>query len=100
MINDWKSVNPPICNGRYLVTTKQGFVTISIYTKDNGWHSSDPVIAWKPLPLPYQLPFDEDTINKVVGRIIDYGQHDPQFRTGEKIKYSPSDIERILRNEY
>ena len=31
--------------------------------------------------------------------IVNYGQHDQRFRLGETIKYSPSEIMRILKGE-
>lgn len=37
------------------------------------------------------------TAEEVCSILIDYGQHDKKFRLGEKIKYSPSEVENILK---
>lgn len=37
--------------------------------------------------------FTPDEIDMI---LIEYGHHDPQFKLGEIIKYSPSDVREIL----
>ena len=39
----------------------------------------------------------EQAICKIVGEIIEHGQHDRQFKLGETIKYAPDDIGKILK---
>ena len=39
------------------------------------------------------------TAKDVYNTIIEHGQHDPQFKLGEIIKYNPSDIYKILLNK-
>ena len=39
------------------------------------------------------------TPSEVVGILVVHGQNDKQFKLGETIKYSPSDVERILKGE-
>ena len=36
-------------------------------------------------------------IDKIIGEICEHGQHDKQFRLGDIIKYSPGEIENILK---
>ena len=40
------------------------------------------------------------TIDTIVNYLVEYGQSDPRFRLGETIKYSPSEIGRILKNKF
>ena len=39
----------------------------------------------------------EQAISKIIGEICEHGQHDKQFRLGDIIKYSPGEIEKILK---
>lgn len=39
----------------------------------------------------------EQAIDKIVGEIIEHGQHDMQFKLGEIIKYAPDDVGKILK---
>lgn len=39
-------------------------------------------------------------INEIVDYLVDYGQHDHQFKLGETIKYSPSEVRHILLDYY
>lgn len=39
----------------------------------------------------------EQAIDKIVGEICEHGQHDRQFKLGETIKYTPSDVGKILK---
>lgn len=39
----------------------------------------------------------EQAISKIVGEIIEHGQHDMQFKLGEIIKYPPDEIGKILK---
>lgn len=39
----------------------------------------------------------EQAICKIVGEIIEHGQHDRQFKLGEIIKYAPDDVGKILK---
>ena len=40
------------------------------------------------------------TIDTIVNYLVEYGQSDPRFRLGETIKYSPTEIGRILKNKF
>ena len=39
----------------------------------------------------------EELIRKIELLLIETGQHDPKFRLGEFIKYSPCEVAEILR---
>lgn len=39
-------------------------------------------------------------IDTIVNYLVEYGQSDPRFRLGETIKYSPTEIGRILKNKF
>lgn len=39
----------------------------------------------------------EQAIDEIVGEICEHGQHDSRFKLGETIKYTPSDIGKILK---
>lgn len=41
----------------------------------------------------------EQAIDKIVGEICEHGQHDRQFKLGETIMYSPSDVGKILKEK-
>lgn len=38
-----------------------------------------------------------EILKESIDYLIDYGQHDKQFKLGETIKYSPSEVNRILK---
>lgn len=39
------------------------------------------------------------TPDEVWSAIVEHGQHDSQFKLGEIIKYSPSDVKKILETD-
>jgi len=39
----------------------------------------------------------EQAIDKIVGEICEHGQHDRQFKFVETIKYTPTDVGKILK---
>ena len=41
----------------------------------------------------------EELIDKIESILVEHGQHDPQFKLGEWIKYTPHDVSNILREE-
>ncbi len=42
----------------------------------------------------------EETIMAIFGALIEHGQHDHQFRLGDTIKYTPDEVEDILRQRF
>ena len=42
----------------------------------------------------------EETIAEICYVIVNHGQNDKRFKLGETIKYSPSEIEKILKEDW
>lgn len=42
----------------------------------------------------------EETIMAIWGALIEYGNHDHQFRLGDTIKYNPDEVADILRTKF
>jgi len=60
---EWITDRPPDKNGKYLVTGRQGGISILSYT-DGSWCRKWAVIAWMPLPVPYRKERSDEIYRK------------------------------------
>lgn len=49
----------PVEYGTYLICTDDGYVSTIIYDRSMGWLLSAKIIAWMPLPQPYEVESEE-----------------------------------------
>ena len=96
----------------YLVQNEYGDMLVARYTHSEYWEQiyqfkplGDEIVAWMPLPKPYKAESEDEksyTPEEVQNILIKEGQEhgsDYGIEWGDIIKFSPSEVGRILKAE-